>query len=101
MTAMVGAGAANIPSIQADDRPLRPIRCRQRTRGSARAMVRTSAAVPSGESSSTKMTSQPVAPRVASRRLSNSRTLPRSLKVGTTMDRRRVNGLAAWASSLR
>src|SRR5262245_33335127 len=88
MTAMVGAEVANIPSMHAEDNPRLPIRCRQRTRGSVRAMSRTSVAVPSGESSSTKMTSHPEAPRVASRRHSNSRTLRDSLKVGTTIDRR-------------
>ena len=51
-------------------------------------MSRTVVAVASGESSSTKTTSQPVAPRVAPRRRSNSRTVALSLKVGMTIDKR-------------
>ena len=72
-----------MPSIQAEANPRRPTRCRQRTRGAIRAILHTSVAVPSGESSSTKMTAHPVAPKVASRRHSNSRTLRDSLRVGT------------------
>ena len=43
---------------QAEARPRRPTRRRQRTRGSRRASSRTASAVPSGESSSTNITSQ-------------------------------------------
>ena len=86
MTAITGADAESIPSMHADESPRRPIRCSTRTRPSPRAMSRTSDAVPSGESSSTKISSHPSAPRLFSTRRSSSRTLPASLKVGTTTE---------------
>jgi hypothetical protein len=89
MTAMIGPALASMPSMQADASPRRPIRCRHRTRRSLCAIARTRAAVSSGESSSTKTASHPVAPRVASRRLTSSVTFDRSLNVGMTMDSRR------------
>src|SRR5260221_655252 len=49
--------------MQAVERPRPPMRCRQRTRGSRSAMARTASAVPSRESSSTKITSQATPPR--------------------------------------
>src|ERR1700692_1006425 len=58
MTAANGALEARMPSMQAPDRPRRPIRLTQRTRESCRARPRTTSHVPSGELSSTKMTSQ-------------------------------------------
>jgi len=44
--------------MQAVVRPRRPIRCRRRTRRSRRLISRIRSAVPSGELSSTKITSQ-------------------------------------------
>ena len=52
--------------MQAPDRPRRPIRRMQRTRPSCRASSRTTCQVPSGELSSTKMTSQATPESVAS-----------------------------------
>ena len=51
-------GAASMPSMQAPARPRRPMRRMQRTRGPVRRWRGPRAAVPSGELSSTKMTSQ-------------------------------------------
>ena len=72
--------------MQAPDRPRRPIRRMQRTRGSCRARPRTTSQVPSGELSSTKTTSQGMPASVASSRRYSTVTLSRSLKVGTTTE---------------
>src|SRR5437870_13612544 len=69
--------------MQAPDRPRRPIRLMQRTRESSRAIVRTTSQVPSGELSSTKMTSQLTPASAGSSRRNSVVTLSRSLKVGT------------------
>ena len=98
MTARNGADEASMPSMQADDKPRRPIRWMQRTRELVRAIVRASSAVPSRESSSTKMTSQAMPSRAASRSRTNSPILWRSLKVGTTTDR---SAAAAIGLSMR
>ena len=55
-----------------------------RTRRSRRAISFAAFAVPSGESSSTKITSQAIPFRAAWRRATTAGTLPASLKVGTT-----------------
>ena len=81
--------------MQAVARPRRPIRCRQRTRASRRAMARTSSAVPSRESSSTKIASHGVAGSAAASRASSGSTLPRSFMVGMTMVKRVVAAVAA------
>src|SRR4051812_19640233 len=72
--------------MQAPDRPRRPIRRMQRTRGSCRARERTTSQVPSGELSSTNTTSQAMPAKVASSRRYSTVTLSRSLKVGTTTE---------------
>jgi len=81
-----GALEARMPSMQAPDRPRRPIRRMQRTRESCRARPRTTSQVPSGELSSTKMTSQAFPASAASSRRNSVVTLSRSLKVGTTTE---------------
>ena len=86
MTTSVGAALASMPSMQADDRPRRPIRRMQRMRLSRAAIDLTSALVPSGESSSTKIISQEIPPRAVSTRPISSRTFCRSLNVGMTID---------------
>src|SRR6266851_316680 len=75
-----------MPSIQADDRPRRPMRCRHRTCGSVRAISRTRSAVPSGESSSTKMSSQATPSKQTCTCLTTSAILSISLYVGTMID---------------
>ena len=75
-----------MPSMQAPDRPRRPIRRMQRTRESCRARPRTTSQVPSGELSSTKMTSQALPASAVSSRRYSVVTLSRSLKVGTTTE---------------
>ena len=72
--------------MQAPDRPRRPIRRMQRTRESWRARSRTTSQVPSGELSSTKMTSQATPASAVSSRRNSVVTLSRSLKVGTTTE---------------
>ena len=84
MTARNGAPLASMPSTQALDRPRRPTRRRQRTRGNRRESAWSRSAVPSGESSSTKMTSKATPCSTRSSRLSSSSTLSISLKVGIT-----------------
>ena len=75
-----------MPSMQAPDRPRRPIRRMQRTRLSCCASARTTSEVPSGELSSTNTTSQATLTSVASSRRYSTVTLSRSLKVGTMTD---------------
>ena len=75
-----------MPSMQAPDRPRRPIRRIQRTRLSCCASARTTSQVPSGELSSTNMTSQATSASAASSRRYSTVTLSRSLKVGTMTD---------------
>ena len=60
------------------------MRCKTRTRGFVRPIQRTKAAVSSGESSSTKITSYSMPGSAASSKRSSGPTLPLSLKVGTT-----------------
>ena len=60
----------------------------QRTRGRCWASSAPGAAVPSGESSSTKITSHAMAGSTASSPLRSASTLSRSLKVGTITDSR-------------
>ena len=86
MTATMGAEEASIPSMHADENPRLPMRWMQRSRLSRCASSRTVAAVPSGESSSTKIISQSTPGRAAATRFLSSATFPASLKVGTTMD---------------
>src|SRR5215510_7650513 len=78
--------------MQAPDKPRRPTRRRQRTRGSRRDSSRTTCQVWSGELSSTNTTSHGVAPKVAFSRWYSVVTLSRSLKVGTTTE---ISGRAA------
>src|SRR5215813_4041308 len=75
-----------MPSMHAPARPRRLTRRRQRTRGSWAAIVLTCCAVPSGESSSTKIASQTTPASVASSLARSGATLPRSLNVGTITD---------------
>jgi hypothetical protein len=84
----VGAARARKPSITAEDRPRRPRRWMQRTCGRSRARDLTSSAVPSGESSSTKITSHAWLGSTASSPSRSASTLSRSLKVGTITDSR-------------
>src|SRR5262245_21599876 len=86
MTATTGDAVDIIPSTQADDRPLRPKRCRQRTRASFCAISRTRDAVPSDELSSTKTISQQTFGRAALISDTISVILSRSLNVGTIID---------------
>jgi hypothetical protein len=72
-----------MPSMQADDSPRRPTRWIQRTRRSCCAISRSARAVPSGESSSTKIISQSTPSSAMATRLRSSTTLSVSLKVGT------------------
>ena len=72
------------PSITAPARPRRPTRRRQITRGSVAATALTSAAVPSGESSSTKIACQTTPFSARSSFASRGLTLGASLKVGMT-----------------
>src|SRR5258708_2107517 len=72
--------------MQAPDSPRRPIRLMQRTRGSCRASPRTTSQVPSGELSSTKMTSKAMPASAVSSRRNSVKTLSRSLKEGTTTE---------------
>jgi hypothetical protein len=64
-----------------------PIRLMQRTRESSRASARTTSQVPSGELSSTKMTSKAVPVSAVSSRRNSVVTLSRSLK-GRDNDRK-------------
>jgi len=57
MTARKGAEVASMPSMQAEERPRRPMRWRTWRLSWVRQRRLTAAAVPSGESSSTTMTS--------------------------------------------
>ena len=74
-----------MPSMQAPDRPRRPIR-RISGRGIFRASPRTTSQVPSGVLSSTNTASQAMPASTASSRRYSTVTLSRSLKVGTTTD---------------
>src|SRR3989440_5907937 len=73
-----------MPSMQAPASPRRPMRRTQRTRASLSPIARATAAVPSGELSSTNTTSQSISARVRASFSTSSGTLSRSLKVGTT-----------------
>ena len=93
-------GEAN-PSTQADARPRRPMRFRQRTWGMRRATSSTRAAVPSGESSSTNRTSQSMPTRLAASRDTSASTFPASLKVGVTIDNSQASGASlSWPQSI-
>ena len=83
MTAKYGAAEAEMPSITAELRPRRPIRWMQRTLACRRASSLTTAAVPSGELSSTTMNSKGMSPSALVTRSNSDTTLSRSLKVGT------------------
>ncbi len=94
--------------MQAPDRPRRPIRLMQRMRESCRASPRTTSQVPSGELSSTKMTSQLTPASATSSRRNSVVTLSRSLKVGTMTAScgvetacRRLSGPGLMASFMR
>ena len=95
MTTSVGAAAASMPSMQADDSPRRPMRRRQRIRLSLAAIALTSALVPSGESSSTKISSHEMPRSASSSRAMSSWTFCRSLNVGTTIESCSAAGAAA------
>ncbi len=84
ITATNGALLASIPSTQAPARPRRPTRRMQRTRASCSPSVFATAAVPSGESSSTKMISHAKPASVRATRSTTIGTFARSLNVGTT-----------------
>ena len=86
ITATIGADDAIIPSMHAPASPRRPTRLKHRTRMSRAAISRTCALVPSGLLSSTKITSQFASTRIRRNRATSSAILPRSLKVGTTME---------------
>ncbi len=87
-----------MPSIQAVVSPRRPRRCTQRTRASVRLRSRTLAAVPSGESSSTNITSQRTPASVSASSEIKGSTFSRSLKVGT-MTASSTSGAAVAAAS--
>ena len=74
-----------MPSMQAPASPRRPMRRTQRTRLSVSPILRATAAVPSGELSSTNTTSQSTPASVRASFSTSSGTLSRSLKVGTTI----------------
>src|SRR6266851_4749728 len=74
-----------MPSRHAPARPRRPMRRMQRMRASEPPMALAIAAVPSGESSSTNISSQSIPGRAAPIRSTRSGTLSRSFKVGTTI----------------
>ena len=78
LTASTGAAVDSIPSMQADARPRRPTRRIPRIHGRAIASRRTSSAVPSGESSSTKIISNRTPASTRSSREASSATLARS-----------------------
>src|SRR5437867_6039911 len=86
MTATYVALEPRMPSMHAPARPRRLTRRRQRTRGSWAAIALTCCAVPSGESSSTKIASQATPPSAVSSLARSGATLPRSLNVGTITD---------------
>ena len=64
MTAIYGALLARMPSMTAVDRPRRPIRCRQRTRGSNWDISRIFVDVPSGPGLGIKLDEMAVANKV-------------------------------------
>src|SRR5947209_750950 len=73
-----------MPSMQAPASPRRPMRRMQRTRLSVSPSSRATAAVPSGELSSTNNTSQSTPSSVRASFSTSNGTLSRSLNVGTT-----------------
>ena len=83
ITATRGEELASIPSMQAEDRPRRPMRKRQLIRESALPKFATWRAVPSGELSSTISISQSRPARHWLSRSIRGSTLSCSLKVGT------------------
>ena len=86
ITAIAAAEEASMPSMHAPASPRRPMRRRQRTRASVRAISRTADAVPSGLLSSTKMISHRLPARASATRVTTSATFSASLKVGTTIE---------------
>src|SRR5262249_34024451 len=95
--AMAEAEDASKPSIQAPASPRRPMRLMQRTRAFDAAMSRTTAAVPSGLLSSTKITSQRMPFSAWVRRATTRGTFGASLKVGITT----VSSGAVGSSAVR
>ena len=83
MTATTLPADASMPSITAPARPRRPIRRTARTRMSCSPRSRTRRAVPSGLSSSTKMTSHRIPASAASRAAIIGSTFSASQYVGT------------------
>src|SRR6185437_6219612 len=75
-----------IPSTQADERPLRPKRCKHLTRESFLAISRTKDAVPSDELSATKIISQEIFGSASATAEITVGMLSRSLKVGTIIE---------------
>ena len=84
MAAMWLARLACAPSMNAEARPRRPMRCNRRTRGSAEAAAWIAARVPSVESSSTKITSQAMPASALPSRATMGAMLSRSLITGMT-----------------
>ena len=83
MTARNGASVASMPSMQADERPRRPIRRITRTRGMVLCRPSRSSAVPSCELSSTNTTSQAIPASASPSPASSGAMLSRSFRVGT------------------
>ena len=83
MTATNGASVASMPSMQADERPRRPIRRITRTRGMVLCRPSRSSAVPSCESSSTNTTSQAIPASASPSPASSGAMLSLSFRVGT------------------
>src|SRR3546814_1656 len=97
ITANAGADVASIPSITADDSPLRPILWITRTRWSDRPISRSNSGVPSVELSSTNTASQRMSDSASSMRSRSARILPTSFRVG--MMTASCNEAADWAAA--
>ena len=84
IAAMFVARLACAPSMNAEARPRRPIRCSSRTRACPAAAARTASRVPSRESSSTKITSHSTPANTSSSRATIGAMLSRSFSTGIT-----------------
>ena len=97
ITAKYGADDDSTPSTQALANPRRPIRCMTRTCGFCCAISRKKCAVPSGESSSTKIASQLRPLRATSRRSSNGHDVVALVESGD--HHRQLNPSCGWDGS--
>ena len=84
MTATKGAEDDRMPSMQAPESPLRPMRRMTRTRGSVAARPRATSVVPSGELSSTTIASQATPASALSSSSIRGGMFLASLKLGST-----------------